>query len=158
MKIPLMDRKEAVIGFTAALIGLAVAITSWTHNVGTLARPGPFLLPFLTGLCLATTGLYSLFKALSANRPDETKPKKLFDQSILKVVMVIMAMGVYTVVVSWIGYSISTFLLLIFLFKTAGFRSWINIVLAAFVVTISTYLLFGYLLKLRFPAGIFSLL
>jgi putative tricarboxylic transport membrane protein len=158
MKISTMDRKEALTGLTAAVIGLVVAIASWTHNVGTLARPGPFLLPLLTGLCLAITGLYSLFKALSAKRPDETKPAKLFDQSVRKVIMVIMAMAAYSVVVSWIGYSISTFLLLIFLFKTAGFHRWINVVLTAFVVTISTYLLFGYVLKLRFPAGIFSLL
>lgn len=153
-----MDRKEALLGFTAFVIGLVVAMTSWTHNVGTLGRPGPFLLPLLTGLCLATTGLHSLFRALTAKQPAEPKAERLFDRSVLKVVMVIMAMAVYTVVVYWIGYSISTLLLLIFLFKTAGFQRWINVVLAAFLVTVSTYLLFGYVLKLRFPAGIFSLL
>jgi putative tricarboxylic transport membrane protein len=153
-----MDRKEGLLSFTALLLGLGVAIASWTHNVGTLARPGPFLLPLLTALCLAATGLYSLVRTFSVKEHNKEKSDGLFERSPFKVVAIVLAIGVYTVVLSWIGYSMSTFLLLIFLFKTAGFQQWINVVLTAFVVTAFSYLLFGYALKLRFPAGIFSLL
>lgn len=152
-----MDRKEGFLSFTALLIGFIIAIASLTHNVGTLARPGPFLLPFLTALGLIVTGFCSLIGAFRGSGRDRASPDKLFDRSLLKVVAVVVAMGVYSLVLSWVGYLLSTFLLLIFLFKTAGFRRWIDAVLTSFLVTSFSYMLFGYALKLRFPTGILSL-
>jgi putative tricarboxylic transport membrane protein len=152
-----MDRKEGLLSFIALVLGLVVAIASWTHNVGTLARPGPFLLPLLTALCLAATGLNSLVRTFSAKQHNKEKPDELFDRSPFKVVAIVMAIGVYTAILSWIGYLVSTFLLLVFLFKAAGFQKWTNVVLASFLVTAFSYLLFGYALKLRFPPGIFPL-
>lgn len=152
-----MDRKEGLLSFTALLLGLIVAIISWTHNLGTLARPGPFMLPLLTALCLAATGLYSLLRNLKAKEHNNKKPDEPLDRSPFKVVAIVLAIGVYTAILSWIGYLVSTFLLLVFLFKAAGFDKWSHIVLAAFLVTAFSYLLFGYALKLRFPPGIFSL-
>jgi drug/metabolite transporter (DMT)-like permease len=150
-----MDRKEGLLSFTALVLGLVVAITSWTHNVGTFARPGPFLLPLLTALCLAATGLYSLVRAFSAQKHKKEKPDELFDRSPFKVVAIVLAIGVYTVILSWIGYMVSTFLLLVLLFKAAGFQKWSHIVLTSLLVTAFSYLLFGYALKLRFPPGDF---
>jgi hypothetical protein len=108
-------------------------------------------------LCLAATGLYSLVRTFSAKEQNKEKPDGLFDRSPFRVVAIVMAIGVYTAVLSWIGYLMSTFLLLVFLFKAAGFQRWTHVVLASFLVTAFSYLLFGYALKLRFPPGIFSL-
>jgi hypothetical protein len=151
------NRKEVFLSFAALLVGLIVVIASLTHNVGTLTRPGPTLLPFLTALCLVVTGFCSLIGALRGSGSNRADTQKLFDRSLFKVVAVVMAMGVYTLILSSVGYLLSTFLLLTFLFKTAGFRSWIAVLSTSFLVTSSSYLLFAYALKVRFPTGIFSL-
>lgn len=152
-----MDRREGFLSFAALLIGLIIAIASLTHNVGTLARPGPFLLPLLTALCLIVTGFCSLIGAFRGSGRDRVSTDKLFDRSLFNVVAAVVAMGVYSLILPWVGYLLSTFLLLVFLFKTAGVRRWINVVLTSFLVTSLSYLLFDYALKLRFPPGILSL-
>lgn len=151
------DRKEVFLSFAALLLGVIVAIGSLTHNVGTLTRPGPTLLPFLTALCLIVTGFFSLIGSFRGSGRARVSTGGLFDRSLLKVVAVVMAMGVYTLILSSVGYLLSTFFLLTFLFKTAGFRRWIDVVLASFLVTGFSYLLFAYALKVRFPPGILSL-
>src|SRR5262245_32857682 len=99
------------------LIGISIAGASLTHNIGTLTRPGPFLLPLFTGLCLAATGLCSLIGAFRQSGRDRVSTDKLFDRSLFKVLAAVLAMGVYTLILSWVGYLLSTFLLLLFLFK-----------------------------------------
>ena len=152
-----MDRQEVWLSFAALLVGVIVAIGSLTHNIGTLTRPGPTLLPFLTSLCLIATGFFSLIGALRASGRGRVSGAKLFDASLFKVVAVVIAMGIYTLILSSVGYLLSTFFLLAFLFKTAGFRSWVAVLLTSFLVTSFSYLLFAYALKVRFPQGILSL-
>jgi putative tricarboxylic transport membrane protein len=151
------DRKEVFLSLAALLLGLIVAISSLAHNIGTLTKPGPTLLPFLTALCLILTGFFSLIGALRGSGHDSADTNRLLDRSVFKVVAVVVAMGVYTLILASVGYLLSTFFLLAFLFKTAGFRSWIAALATSFLVTSSSYLLFAYALKVRFPTGIFSL-
>lgn len=151
------DRQELFLSLAALLVGAMVAIGSLAHNIGTLHRPGPTLLPFLTALCLIATGFFSLIGALRGSGRGRTSATKLFDRSLFKVVAVVIAMGVYTLILSSVGYLLSTFFLLTFLFKTAGFRSWVAVLLTSLLVTSFSYLLFAYALKVRFPPGILSL-
>ena len=52
-----------------------------------------------------------------------------------------------------VGFLISTFLLLIFLFRAGGFRKWTPTVAIAFVTLSLSYLFFSSWLNIRFPKG-----
>src|SRR5919106_3484386 len=92
------DRKEIFLSLAALLVGASVAIASLTHNIGTLTKPGPTLLPFLTASCLIVTGIFSLIGAVRGSSPNRADTNKRFDRSLFKVLAVFMGLGVYTLI------------------------------------------------------------
>lgn len=149
-----MAKKEWVIDFVILFVGIILIIESLRLGVGSIHRPAPGFLPILTGIGLSVVAFFSLIKNfLAAKRDKDGNREKLFGRSVLNVVAISIALFVYVLVFPWVGYLLSTFLLLIFLFKVGGFRRW-AFVLAAAILTVSIiYLFFGSWLKIRFPKG-----
>jgi hypothetical protein len=60
----------------------------------------------------------------------------------------------YVIAFKWLGFLLSTFLLLIFLFKALHPQKWwVSLTLATAAIVFS-YVIFGVLLELRLPEGI----
>jgi putative tricarboxylic transport membrane protein len=71
-----------------------------------------------------------------------------------KGVMVMLALFLYAAVFHWLGFILSTFLLLLFLFKGLEPQRWgIALLLSAVTITIC-YLVFSVFLELQFPPGL----
>jgi hypothetical protein len=98
---------------------------------------------------------FSLVRAFLAPKGERDK-EKFFGPSIGNVVIILLGLVAYVFLLPWLGYIISTFMLLIFLFRAGGFRKWGLIVLLAFLATAATHLVFSSWLNLRFPKGIFG--
>jgi len=149
-----MARNDWAANLALLLIGGAFAIASLQLNFGSVHRPGPGFLPFWTASGLILVAGFSFARELvEFHRRKSASGERLFDSSVLKVIGTIVVLAVYAVGLEWLGYNLSTFVLFLFLFKVGGFRSWFNIVLAAFLTTSLSYLFFGFWLAVRFPKG-----
>jgi putative tricarboxylic transport membrane protein len=148
-----MTRKEWVIYAAMFVIGVVFLIESLRLGLGSVRRPGPGLLPLYTGVALSLVASFSLIRCFLAAKGEKDK-EKFFGQSIGNVVIILIGLVVYVFLLPWLGYLISTFMLLMFLFRAGGFRKWTLILLSAFVTTSATYLVFSSWLNLRFPKGV----
>ena len=151
-----MTRKEWVVPLALLLVGGASTIEAWRLGLGTFHRPGVGFLPFLVGISLSLIALYSLIIDIAAARKEEGK-EKFFGPFLVRVVLVVCCLGLYVVLLPVAGYLLSTFLLLVFLFKTGGVRRWSSTLAASLLTTFASYLLFGYWLGIRFPKGFLGL-
>lgn len=149
-----MVKKEWILTLAMLFIGVVLIVESLRLGLGGVHRPGAGFLPFYTGLGLSCVALGSLFKTfLETKREKKRECEKLFGRYILTVVTIFVALVVYVLLFPLLGYLISTFLLLIFLFKAGGFRRWIFSSMAAFLTVSLSYLLFCSWLNMRFPKG-----
>lgn len=136
------------------IIGIVFVIESLFLGLGSLHRPGAGLLPFFTGTCLFLILFFSLAVTfLTARKKKIINNRKLVGHSIFKVITIIVALAVYVLLLPWLGYLMSTFLLLTFLFRAGGFQRWLLILVVAFLTVSLSYLLFSSWLNIRFPKG-----
>ena len=63
----------------------------------------------------------------------------------------------YGFIVEWLGYPVSTLLLMLFLFKAIEPQKWSTALVGAFLSSGVTYVLFKILLEVQLPRGIFGL-
>lgn len=149
-----MAKKEWILYLVMFLIGVVVIIESLHLGLGNAHRPGVGFLPFFTGVGLSSVALLSLTKNfLTAKRENGSEREKFLGPSMLNVVKIVVALAVYVLILPWLGYLLSTFLLFIFLFKVGGFHRWVFILVASFLTVSLSYLLFSSLLNMRFPKG-----
>jgi putative tricarboxylic transport membrane protein len=151
-----MERKEWVLVLGMFLIGVIFVIEALRLGLGSVHRPGPGFLPFYGGLLLSIISFFSLIKSFFT-APKGSGKERVFAGSILKVVAIVVSLIIYILIIPWLGYLLSTFMLLLFLFKAGGFRKWAFILAAAFLSVCMSYLLFSYWLGMRFPKGFLGL-
>jgi putative tricarboxylic transport membrane protein len=138
--------------FVLILIGAAFCVSSFELGLGTIHAPGPGFVPLLAGGLLIVLTFTSLIEA----RP-ETKIKNwsgLFGGERWRVVVgILSSLFVYAAVMETLGFILSTFLMLTFLFKISEGQRWKVAVGASILTMVLTYLLFEYFLQISFPRG-----
>jgi len=135
------------------LVSIAVFVESFRLGVGTLQNPGR---GFMTLGASGILGILCLVLFLQTSlRKDGDERKHILAGSFPKsVLLVLAALAVYSRVMPTLGYLISTFLLMAFLFWVLERRR-IPLVLASSVAaTLVTYLVFSKWLNCQFPEGL----
>jgi hypothetical protein len=64
-----------------------------------------------------------------------------------------MGLVIYVLIFEWLGFIITTFLLVTFLLRLLEQKKWWNILLTAGVITLSTFIIFNVFLKSGLPKG-----
>jgi len=132
-----------------------ICLGSVKMGIGKLSEPGPGLMPFGGGILLGILSLADLLLRNSSRiKGDEIGFKgvrwgRLF--------LSIAPLFAFTLLLPILGYLITTFLVMLSLYKCIEPQKWWVALSAALLSTILTYLLFGVALKTFFPEGIFSL-
>lgn len=138
---------------------LSLFIMFFSHNIGLgeFRSPGPGLMPFLVGLFLLFISLYALIRSLLRRTGKEkTLNSEESKFHFRKIVLVLLLLLAYALLLEKIGYLITAFLMLVFLFRTAGSRGWRFVLIISSVTTLVTYVFFTYF-GLRFPPGVFMI-
>lgn len=144
------------IGSIVGLIVAAVAI--WQSAIipmGRISKPGPGFLPFWVGIILALLST-TLWIEASLRKPSADRVQFLSGEGKWPyVVFAAVSLLAYTGLMEILGFRISTFLLLIFLFWFVGKQKWWVVFLGSFLVTFFTHLIFRVALKVPLPTGLF---
>lgn len=147
-----MTKQEFFAGVFIMLVGVAAVVYSlFKLNMGNLATPGPGMLPFLSGLGIVVLTLLWL----GANLKNITKGEPLWGNSewVNPVILVILTI-VYTALLEYAGYIISTMLFVFGWQIVIEHRKIASSLLIAGVCTAGLYLVFVTLLRVPLPAGI----
>jgi len=133
-------------------ISIFVCVVSIQAHVGTFRSPGPGFLPFWSGVAL---GAFAIILAVTSFLKKERE--KVTEQSIevkwIKVIFVLASLFVYSVLLNRLGYLITTFGLMLFLFSlTVRPKMWIWVG-SAILTTVVTYFIFYIWLNVQLPRG-----
>ncbi len=134
------------------LVGVAFCVYSIRLGTGTVNAPGPGFVPFLAGGLLIVLTIVALIE--TRPEPKVKKWSELFGGERWRVVLGILgSLFLYALVMDFLGFILSTFLILTFLFKISEGQRWKVALEASILTMVFTYFLFEYFLQINFPKG-----
>ena len=144
----------------AALFFLAVGIFFTLYSrkveVGTWTEPGPGFLPFYAGLTLVVMSIALLLGSL-AKKAWQAKPS-FFPKpdSWKRVSATFLSLVVYNLLLTTLGFTLTTFLFLTFLVKFIFPQSWKRTFIVSICGSLFVRLLFINFLETQLPKGLFG--
>ena len=154
-----MEKSERVPGVFFLLISLFACQQAVGIGLGSFRHPGPGFLPFSAGALIGVLALWCLIQSMVPNesRKGEDSAEDVEEGlSRLKLVLVCLSLFAYTIAVSWLGFILSTFLFVLFIFCVVEPQRGWRIALNAILITVGNYILFVVWLRVNLPKGIFG--
>lgn len=135
------------------ILSVFITLGSVKIGIGKLSEPSPGLMPFGGGILL---GILSLADILLRNT-HRLKGEEIGFKGVRwsRLFLIIITLFAFTLLLPILGYLITTFLVMFFLYKGIEPQKWWVALSGAFFSTVLTYLLFAVTLKTLFPEGIF---
>ena len=151
----IMDKKELAGGLIWLFFAMLVIISSLKLGVGEFHNPGSGFFPFWSALLLGMLALMILANIILKKDKTETGQEPYLWKGLDwgKNITVIAALLVYCLVLTRLGYILSTTGLMMVLFYIGKMKLWVVITGSLLVVALS-YCLFYYGLQTPLPSGI----
>jgi putative tricarboxylic transport membrane protein len=132
---------------------LAICVESIRIGPGSLSNPGPGLIPLGCGLVL---GILSLIVLCRTFKKSQDERAILWEPGTrwAKIFLTIFSIFCYAFLIEFLGFQIITFVWMVFVCRWIGGMRWKTTLITSVITTSSCYLIFEYLLMLRFPKGI----
>ncbi len=149
-----MKTRDIISSLFWMVLGIGIAVSGYELDLGTLQEPGSGFIFFWVGLIMIGLSLGILIGGLRKTAvPGEFKAG-WSNVNWKKIVLVIAALFVYGFIFMPLGFILSTFLLLIFLFKAVEPQKWSVAIFGSLISTLTAYAVFQLWLKSQLPAGI----
>lgn len=151
-----MQRRDSITAICWIILGLAITIWSSTFPFGGWDSLGPGILPFGCGLILILLGSILFFQAKSRVRektPEVLTPLIPHGVAFSRVALTLAGMLLSVMLLQFLGYVITTFLLILLLMRANEPQRWRVDLFYTCVFTVGSYLLFQVLLKAPLPTG-----
>lgn len=156
-----MKYLDQVINIFFILLSAFTCLASLKLGLGKIGNPGPGFMPFLVSALVFFLALSVFIKGIIDAKQNEKIHFTVSRQNLLKIIVLIVALCLYTLFLNFLGYLIATFLLMFLilsLFNPFDRRKIItNIIIAIIVVNLS-YLFFGKWLQVQLPIGKFHII
>lgn len=152
-----MKKHDLISGLIWVFLGIALCVGSVKLRLGDFPKPGPGFMPFLSGAFLVLFGLILTVSTISIGlgEKEEVKGKKVWVKENLKsFLFTLLALFVYVLLLEPLGFYITAFMFLFFLFKLTEPKRWLMPLVFAGISVILSYFIFSIWLKCQFPMGI----
>jgi hypothetical protein len=139
------------------LIGVYVAIHGYWLGLGHLHSPGPGFIFFLAAvllIVLSATELLITFIENAAMGEEKREAPVWSGVHWQKILLVLIAVSAYVYFLNRAGFLVSTFLLMLFLFKAIEPTRWWIAIFSSIVTTTLSYAIFNRWLGVPFPGGV----
>lgn len=139
------------IGSGIFFLGLSLLVIweSWQVGLGALIEPGSGFISFGTGIILAFLSLLLIYQDWQLTKKTSQIP--------LRVVLALGFLLAYSMVLNTLGFIVSTFFLVLALFRLGEARRWWVLTGMSVIATLLAYLIFGRLLHVYFPPGVLGI-
>lgn len=148
-----MKSYDRFTGLFWLILSVFVCIHSLRLGIGTVRHPGLGFMAFGTSLLLGLLSVVLLLQNFFKGESAGASPP-LAGKLWRKVLFVLIALFAYAGVIRPLGYLISTFLLMSFLFWVVKGQKWWLVLIYAVLTTLITYYAFSVLLKGQYPEGL----
>ena len=149
-----MKGRDIISSIFWMIIGIGVCYGGYDLELGTLHDPGSGFIFFWVGIIMIGLSVSILIRAIKeAAIPGELKKVLWTEIRWWKIFSILLSLVLYALVFTPFGFVLSTFLLLIFLFKAVEPQSWLKAVLGAVISTLTVYVVFQLWLGSQLPKG-----
>lgn len=136
-------------------LGAGICYGGYDLEVGTLNDPGSGFLFFWMGIIMIGLSIGIFIRAIKETAvPGEFKKVFWTEIRLVKIISVLAALALYAYVFTFLGFILSTVLLLIFLFKVVEPQTWTMAILGAVISTLTAYAVFHLWLGSQLPLGL----
>ena len=142
------------------VIGIYITISAYRLGLGSFRQPGPGFIFFLMALLLIILSAIDLGTTfIGKSKSEKEKPEAPLWKGARwpKVLIVLVGISIYNYVFNFLGFLLSTLLLMIFLFKAVEPTKWWVSVLASIITILLSFGLFKLWLKVPFPIGVLGI-
>jgi putative tricarboxylic transport membrane protein len=148
-----MNRYDSITSLIWFLVGLGIIFwSSITLKIGTLRQPGGGVLPLFCGIVISILSIIVFFQ--SKVKTKEVSGESFFIiKSLIKILYTIGILIVYALVLERLGFIITTFIVMLFIFKQIARASYFIGILESLITTGICYYIFSILLKISLPRG-----
>jgi len=157
-------RKDIASSVVLILFSVVFLIYTARYPLDSLESPGPAAFPLVLGGVLLILSLGQLIRAfLSPGTTEEGREKGSVSGAMrtffrgkgeAKVFILAFLLVIYLFVMQWLGFFVSTFLLVILCSRLMEAKDWVRPILLSAGVCLFCYLLFVAWIKLSFPQGL----
>ncbi len=144
-----------------AVLSILYLVEAWDLPFGELSAPDMGFFPKCLGvftilLCLLLVlreGFSSIHGSKSEAVPSRAPEKASGRPGPIQGLAVVLALLLYPLFLSWTGFLISTPLMLFAVLRLVRYRTWLNSLIVAGVITAAAYGVFSYWMGVYFPKG-----
>lgn len=123
-------------------------------RLGTMAAPGPGVFPLVVGILFALVSLAVVIQAWRGR--DEGKASFPAGADLRRLLIMALAFLAYVGLLTFLGFTLSSALFVAFYCRVVGRVSWLLSLAAGVGVSITVWLIFGFLLEVRLPTAFWS--
>ncbi len=139
------------------VFGLLCMYGSVLLGLGTMREPGTGFFPLMTAGFFTLLALVVFIRSLIPGRGFQARLSSLWKETLWhRPLAVGLLMAGYTLVLEWIGFLLTSLLVLLIMLKWVEKFPWWKTLLISILSSGSTYLLFHVLLKATLPTGVFG--
>jgi hypothetical protein len=149
-----MRKRDRIQALLWAVFGLYVMYEGILLKLGTGRAPKPGFMIFWVGVIIVI--LSALFFLGTFAAPEQERTDLWRGIRWLRGAKLAAALALYMAAFQPLGFILSTFLLLVYMFKGLEPQSWRNALLFSAATVAICYLVFGVFLELQFPPGVLS--
>ena len=143
---------QRISGVVVFLIASAIFWQGRGLSIGTPHAPGPGFFPMLIGATLVLLSVILMIRGGKGTQ--EQAPVTV--RSLVRMLVVFAALLAYFLLLEYIGFVVTSFLLMAFLFLSVARQKWYFAVASSVVCIGLSYLLFAVLRKSNLPKGVFG--
>ena len=157
MKINL-ETKDKLSSLLLLIFSVLVCMGSFGYSIGTLHKPGPGFFPFWGGIILGLLSFLNFLRVTIKRKKGTEKGESVTPGKRWKnIILTLVALFAYPSFLPVIGFVPTTFLFIVVLLRFVGFIRWSIVLRMTIGVTIMSYFIFQYWLKMQFPIGILGI-
>ena len=149
-----MKKNERIQAVLWAAFGLYIMYEGFLLKLGTGRAPKPGFMIFWMGVIIVI--LSAFFFIATFTTPDQEHKALWQGVRWSRGAKLMAGLFLYVAVFHVLGFIVSTFLLLVYLFKGLEPQTWRNALLFSAVTITVCYVVFGVFLELQFPPGVLS--
>lgn len=135
-------------GLMFLVVGIAFAVGATNYSMGTSARPGAGYFPLLLSVIMAVLGAIVLFQSITIDSPDGDPIGAVAWRPLL---IIICSITIFGLTIERLGMILAVPLLIIITSFAGDEFKWRGVIINAIVLTIGSWLVFVYGLKLTIP-------
>ena len=142
------SQRDFFSGLMFIVVGIVFAVGATNYSMGSSAKPGAGYFPLILSVLMAILGAVVLFKSLTI----ETEGgDPIGDIAWRPLVVIVVAITVFGLSINRLGLVVSVPILILITSLAGDEFKWLGVVVNAIVLTVFSWLIFVYGLKLTIP-------